>query len=309
MPDACAVCGGTRFVRHRTLASRITRVPLGLDRGLYVEAEIDRCTSCGLLRARNTGAAGPESLYSEQSISLDASHAKAIEFKSRAIYSVDELEFLGPSRGRLLDVGCSTGYFLAHARAAGWDVVGTELDVKAAELARSTFGVPVRCGDLRELSFNESEFDAATMWGVLEHLPEPHLYLSHLSRLVKPDGVIVVAVPNAGSLNCHVSSWSRHGWDMFLEPGHLNHFTYETLARLGARAGLDVSRWGTMTCAIRGKLPFMPARSAALEQRVDRWESRSRVFSAVYRGMLGLLDRVHAGDILVIVFRKGAGAS
>ena len=306
MPDGCAVCGGAVFVDYLKISSQITRVPLGLDRGLRVDAEIERCIVCKLLRTRGASQSNPDSLYRDRSISLEASHAKVSELGRRAVYSIDELTFLGTGPGRLLDVGCSTGYFLARARDAGWDVVGTELDEKAAAIARETFSLPVRSGDVLSLPFARNEFDAITLWGVLEHLSNPQAYLSHLSALLKPRGVIVVGVPNTGGLNALVSQASRHGWDMFLEPGHLHHVTIATLSRLGLRAGLAASSWGTMTCAIRGKLPFMPWRLALLERRVDRLDSSSPLFSAIYRGMLTLLDWCRAGDILVVEFRKVA---
>jgi 2-polyprenyl-3-methyl-5-hydroxy-6-metoxy-1,4-benzoquinol methylase len=306
MPDGCAICGGVVFVDYLRISSRIASVPLGLDRGLQAEAEIERCVICGLLRTRGPAHWNPDSLYTDQSISLAASHAKTTELGKRAVYSIDELTFLGSQRGRLLDVGCSSGYFLSRARDAGWDVEGTELDPKAAAIARQAFNLPVHSGDIRDLSFADSQFDAITLWGVLEHLTAPQVYLRHLSRLLKPQGVIVVGVPNSGSLNALVSQLSRHSWDMFLEPGHLHHFTLATLSRLGRSAGLVVANWSTMTCAIRGKLPFLPWRFPSIERRIDRWDSRSPLFSGMYRGMLTLIDWCHAGDILVVAFRKDA---
>jgi SAM-dependent methyltransferase len=306
MPDACIVCGQGRFVEYLRLSSRVMAVPMGLDRGLDAHAVIDRCAACGLLRTREGDMRPPAVLYAEQSISLTASHTKATQFGTRAIYSTDELTFLPASPGRLLDVGCSSGYFLAKARAAGWHTLGTELDVKAAALARATLDVDVLCGDVRELPLRPGDFDAVTMWGVLEHLSDPLGYLTHLANLITESGVIVVGVPNAASLNRQVSRLSRHGWDMFLEPGHLFHFTRRTLASLGKRAGLTIARRGTMTCAIRGKLPIIPTRLAGLERAVDRLDANSRTFSGIYRSLLRLLDMFRAGDILVVVFRKQA---
>jgi 2-polyprenyl-3-methyl-5-hydroxy-6-metoxy-1,4-benzoquinol methylase len=302
---ACVVCGG-RFRRHRVLRSRLRSIPLGLDRGVDAEAIIDRCDGCGLLRTRQENQPSPQGLYEDRSISLEASHAKALQFRSRQVYSDDELNFLGPPPGRLLDVGCSTGYFLAKAKEAGWDAVGTEIDCKAADIARTQFNLDVRCGSVQSLSFSDREFDAITLWGVLEHLPEPVADLRHLAQLSKPGGVIIVAVPNVRSLNCAVSRISHHGWDMFLEPGHLHHFSIETLTQLAARAGLRAVSWGTMTCAIRGKLPFLPARWPAVERYIDSWDRDRKPFRVVYRALLRALDAARLGDILVVSFKPSA---
>ena len=82
MSAACVVCGG-RFRRHRVLRSRLRSIPLGLDRGVDAEAIIDRCDGCGLLRTRQENQPSPLGLYEDRSISLEASHAKALQFRSR----------------------------------------------------------------------------------------------------------------------------------------------------------------------------------------------------------------------------------
>src|SRR6266516_6046711 len=74
-------------------------------------------------------------------------------------------------RGRLLDVGCGSGEFLARMRDHGWKVVGVEPDEAAARVARDSFGLEAHCGTLDDVDLPESSFGAVTMSHVLEHAP------------------------------------------------------------------------------------------------------------------------------------------
>jgi len=99
-------------------------------------------------------------------------------------------------RGRLLDVGCGDGAFLEQARRRGWEVAGTEISSWAAAHAAATLGRAVFCGELREAAYPEAHFDAVTLWHVLEHVTEPLSLLEEVRRILKPRGVLIVAVPN-----------------------------------------------------------------------------------------------------------------
>lgn len=79
----------------------------------------------------------------------------------------------GARKGRLLDVGCGSGEFLAQMRELGWDVFGVEPDPQAARVAREQFGLTVWPGALAEASFPDGFFDAVTLNHVIEHVADP----------------------------------------------------------------------------------------------------------------------------------------
>lgn len=138
---------------------------------------------------------------------------------------------LQPQKGRLLDIGAGTGDFLAAAKTGGWNVSGIEPSAKAREIA-SAKGVvfSASTGD-----FPDGSFDAITMWHVLEHVPDPDKQLAELKRLLKPGGVILVAVPNFKSHDA--KTYGQH-WAAFDVPRHLWHFSRTAIAKLAARNGL-----------------------------------------------------------------------
>ena len=169
---------------------------------------------------------------------------------ARHVLSVDEeyeriqSMYLGSRRpGKVLDIGCGQGRFLARMCSRGWDVEGTETDSKAAEIARSEHALKVRVGDIRNLSYPSNHLDAITMNHVIEHVHDPIGLLKECRRVLKPGGVLVAVTPN-------VRSWGhrRFGrdWRDLDPPRHLTLFSPEALKRCSRQAGYElIDVWTT----------------------------------------------------------------
>jgi SAM-dependent methyltransferase len=149
-----------------------------------------------------------------------------------------ELDGLTP--GRLLDVGCGKGRFLAAAQAAGWHGVGVEFSAASAEMARATNHIDVVVGDFLTVPIDE-HFDAITMWHVLEHLPDPRAAVERAASLLQPGGRLVISVPNSRSLQARIGGDRWFHLDL---PRHTYHFTPNALRRMVERSGLAVERIG-----------------------------------------------------------------
>src|SRR5205823_7950910 len=93
--------------------------------------------------------------------------------------------------GRVLDVGCGDGSRLARLRSLGWDVMGQEMDPKAASRAGETYGVRVHVGPLEGAGFNEGEFDAIVMNHVIEHVHDPVRLLAQCARLLRKGRTLI----------------------------------------------------------------------------------------------------------------------
>jgi 2-polyprenyl-3-methyl-5-hydroxy-6-metoxy-1,4-benzoquinol methylase len=101
---------------------------------------------------------------------------------------------------RLLDVGCGDGAFLKLAQERGWEVSGTENSSYAAKYVSETLGIAIFCGELYASGYPDNSFDVVTMWHVLEHVTDPKRHLREIHRILKPSGLLVLAVPNVNDL-------------------------------------------------------------------------------------------------------------
>jgi len=149
--------------------------------------------------------------------------------------------------GRLLDVGCGEGSFLSAAKKAGWEVSGTEVSEWALSHVPAELGV--RRGDLNSVEFEPQSFDAVTMWHVLEHTCDPRGNLEKIYGLLKKDGVLIIAVPNAANRIFRAAyPLARGKFLRYYEEGereiHVHHFTSRTLSLLLEKTGFEVLRSG-----------------------------------------------------------------
>jgi O-antigen biosynthesis protein len=146
--------------------------------------------------------------------------------------------------GRVLDVGCSTGYLAERLQERGWTVVGLDMDERSAELARR-FCSDVLVGDVEtmELPFEPASFDAIVCGDVIEHLRDPQAFLARLRPLLRPGGRLVLSTPN-------IANWARRVGLLFgrfrytewgiLDRTHTYFFTRKTLRECLESAGYRI---------------------------------------------------------------------
>lgn len=140
--------------------------------------------------------------------------------------------------GKILDIGCGTGEFLQTCKSAGWETMGIEPDPDARRMSTEKFVLDVRTEE--ELgNLTDGSIDIITMWHVLEHVPRLNERVAELKRLIKSNGVIMIAVPNSNSLD---ASKYKENWAAYDLPRHLYHFTPEDIERLFKNHGLNVFR-------------------------------------------------------------------
>lgn len=143
------------------------------------------------------------------------------------------VEGFNPKKGKLLDIGAGTGDFLVMAQKNGWEIKGIEPSLKAKGIAE-TKGVTFVNG-LSELK--DHSIDVITMWHVLEHVPDVEAQITELKRIVKPEGTIIIAVPNYKSYDAlHYGIF----WAAYDVPRHLWHFSKTSIKLLFAKQGMEL---------------------------------------------------------------------
>ncbi|MDD5149913.1 MAG: class I SAM-dependent methyltransferase [Flavobacterium sp.] len=146
---------------------------------------------------------------------------KSIALKNK----LNLINSLQSQKGKILDIGAGTGEFLSVAKKDGWQTIGVEPSEKAKGIAKSK-GVSF----VEQTSELENQsFDVISMWHVLEHVPDLDKQIKELKRLLKPNGTLIIAVPNFKSFDAeHYGKF----WAAFDVPIHFWHFSKTAIKML-----------------------------------------------------------------------------
>lgn len=144
--------------------------------------------------------------------------------------------------GRLLDVGCGKGKFLATAARRGWEAWGIEPSQRS--VSQTAAGARIFAGSFDDAELPDGYFDLVTMWHTLEHFHQPLETLVRIRRKLKADGILVVRVPNSDSWDFR---WGRGDWFQLDLPRHLYHFSPASLSAMLEKAGFRVTRVSTVS--------------------------------------------------------------
>ena len=143
----------------------------------------------------------------------------------------------GIKTGKILDIGCGTGYFAGKMKKGGWDVTGIEPNIKARDFGSEHFALKI-IGPEKIPELSTGSFDCITMWHVLEHFHDPFNYAAEIKRLLKSGGVCICALPNCSSFD---AAHYREEWAAYDVPRHLWHFTPETFRSFAEKTGFQIT--------------------------------------------------------------------
>ena len=175
--------------------------------------------------------------------------------------------------GRLLDVGCGGGHFMAAAAGHGWTMLGTDLSREACAAARRVAGAPVVQAEAEALPFRASTVDAVALVNVLDHTTRPLAVVREAARVLRPGGLLIVRVPNGAFHAGWAHALGRlgpgvrwRGWDAY-PILHVFAFGPRALRRLVERAGFDVV--DTLNSALASPAPGRAASAPAALARAS----------------------------------------
>jgi len=141
-------------------------------------------------------------------------------------------------KGSLLDIGCGTGDFLAAAKNNGWSVTGIEPNENARTKANTKTNNSV-FETLKLESLPENSFDVITLWHVLEHLPDLESHVNVFRKLLKPNGSLIIAVPNYKSFD---ANHYKQFWAAYDVPRHLWHFSQTSIKKLFQNFQIELNK-------------------------------------------------------------------
>lgn len=201
-----------------------------------------RCAGCGLVSIRPLPDPATSKAHHDESYRGGAYASFAAADDMRAVIARHRLRLVRPHAGTgpWLDVGCSTGAFVAEAVRAGCDAEGLELSTVAADAARAR---GLRVHEAAAEDFRPARrYAVVTAFDVIEHLRDPIALVQRVVTWLQDDGIFVATLPDIASLPARLLG--RH-WFYYAPPDHVHYFTPSTVRRLLGRAGfgrVDVRR-------------------------------------------------------------------
>ncbi|MBM2804178.1 MAG: Class SAM-dependent methyltransferase [Deltaproteobacteria bacterium] len=206
--------------------------------------------------------------------------------------------------GKILDVGCGGGAYLYRLQQWGWDAYGVEPSETGAKQARS-LGLNVAHGMVEDGRFENEFFDVIRLSNVVEHLPKPKETFHVIRRILKPEGLVYLTVPNTRSL---VFWLFGANWYALDAPRHVISYSPESLTRLAEATGFTVAAQNFSG----GPFNFVRSIKYLLEEDGDRFPAwmekikwdRSKFIRRVLKPPLFVVDALGYGDFLHATLRK-----
>jgi 2-polyprenyl-3-methyl-5-hydroxy-6-metoxy-1,4-benzoquinol methylase len=283
-PSACKICGSSNLRAMCTKES----------------AHYYLCRDCALILQYPPPDGSAMQAYADEQYAsglyrdyVEARPMKLIHFRRR-------LESLQPllRPGRLLDIGCSCGYFLEIAAEHGYDVHGVEFSSTAISAAADSVRARILQGTLEDMPRDQKgSFDVVSAFDLIEHIDQPGPFLDAVAEFLRPGGKVVICTPDSEHFLRYVMG-SR--WPMLQPMQHLSIFSRRSLQTALEKSGFTEVRLGTA---------YKTLSAAYL---VDQIRTLNPILSKAMRACLGIFPtsfvtsyrQVNIGEIFAVATRK-----
>lgn len=199
--------------------------------------------------------------------------------------------------GRILEIGCAHGAYVALLGWSGFDAIGTEMSPWVAHFAEDTFGVRVLTGEVEDQKLEPGTFDVIILNDVIEHLPDPAATLEHCSRLLTPNGFFLIQTPEYKE---HLSYRDlKDTDDLFLKhmegnnEEHLFLFSRRAVGLLFSRLGFS---WLDFSNPVYSYDMFFAASRAPISVVNESKSSQALLSNPIGRLVQALLDKAYESN-------------
>ena len=297
-PQDCPICASTSLeastsIRDHSISGK--------------EFRLGRCRECGFqltLDAPDETSIGP---YYKADVYI--SHSDTTSTLTDRLYHIARNFMLKKKRrlvqkysvkkGRLLDVGSGTGYFLKSMTECGWTVKGVEVDEAARSLSQSKFNLDV-VSTLSDESLNTQKYDVISMWHVMEHVHDLHGYWDCFKERLSHDGSLIIAVPNPESQDASFYGIDWAAWDV---PRHLWHFRSQDMERLASKYGF--------TLVNKTPMPLDAYYVSILSEKYKGSNPMMSLIKGMFRGWISNVKskRVEDRSSIIYIFKQNQSKS
>lgn len=233
--QSCHVCGHHNFKKLYPVTDTNQGVPGTWD--------IIECQNCGLGILNPLPTADEISSYYQDSFYSKDEQKRFIPFVEFLRQTLGRLRTRGlrkmfDSPGRILDYGAGAGHFIDAMQSIGWEVAS--VDIANQEESRSQCrGLVVMDGERPRIEYPDNYFDAVSLWYVIEHVLSPRATIEEIRRVLKPDGVLLLAQQDFSSLQASIFG---PAWLILDPPRHLFQFNASNLSQLCNELGFSFEK-------------------------------------------------------------------
>lgn len=195
---------------------------------------IFKCERCGLIRTFPVPDHTRER-YNDYGIERYLKNKKSVvSFMEMTLKEIRKFK----SNGKLLEIGCSLGYFLEIAKNRGFDVIGLELDNNAVDFANNALGKgTVLQSTIEDAKFQSNVFDVVVVSHVLEHVIDPDRFLKEIKRVLKNNGIVIIVSPNSDGLCAKIK---KEKWPGLRPEEHVWQLSKSIVVKLLTQEGFTV---------------------------------------------------------------------
>lgn len=158
----------------------------------------------------------------------------SVKIKERQI--VNNLESNKKFKLKVLDIGCGCGDFLDNISDDRFDKYGVEINPNGYRACKEK-QIKIYNQELKSIDFEDNTFDIITLWHVIEHIDNPYDIMATIKRILKSDGILVMATPNTDSLGF---KYGQSLWFHLDTPRHLILYNKKSIEHLLCQAGFEV---------------------------------------------------------------------
>ena len=156
---------------------------------------------------------------------LSDDERKGVEKEKRLFQEIEDK--IG-RKGKILDIGCATGLFLYGIRELGWEVTGIDISVPMINFTNDIFKIEAYAGQYEDIDLGTSgPFDVIYCSHVIEHIPNPYIWMSKFKKDLTPEGILCLQIPNQYSLGRVIQRFlkniklRKNKWAIWRTPDHL----------------------------------------------------------------------------------------
>lgn len=139
--------------------------------------------------------------------------------------------------GSILDIGCGNGWILYKFKKKGWNVAGVEPGKVAAEIGNKA-NLNIHNGTLLTANYASNQFDYIYSNHSFEHINNPNEVLAEMYKILKPDGKIMIGIPNYNGINSKIA---KKYWYYLGAPVHTFNYSPQNIKQILAKHNFKVT--------------------------------------------------------------------